>query len=208
MNYVDAFPIPEHILTPTLRALLTPIGLDPLERMEVAAMRQSDDDGVGSETLHLIVAVIPEEDAAHIGVLSEAGDGVVAHSVPTLGEKGRSKEFTPSISGYDYVVASWGDGAFYTYSLAEKVWMTLGLTPRCLGNDHQRLVYDDLGLPEFGLVDGEVSAEFHWSASRPVSWKMSNEYLRRYARALDFVFDAAIGAFASLNAPLHRLLGR
>ncbi|HOX68983.1 hypothetical protein [Piscinibacter sp.] len=180
MNYLEAFPIPTHLLPPSLRALLSPVGLDPLEHVEVSAMRQSDDDDVGSETLHLLMALVPEEDVEKLGVLNEAGDGVVAQSVPRLAKKGDSKEVVPSVSGYDYVVASWGDGSFYTYSLAEKVWMTLGLTPRCLGNDQQRLVYDDLGLPEFGLADGEISAEFHWSASRPVSWHMSNEYLRKY----------------------------
>lgn len=58
--------------------------------------------------------------------------------------------------------------------------MTLGLTPRCVGNDQQRLVYDDLGLPEFGVAEGEVSSEYHWNLKRAVSWRMSNEYLRRY----------------------------
>ena len=58
--------------------------------------------------------------------------------------------------------------------------MTLGLTPCCVGNDHQRLVYDDLGLPEFGVAEGEVSGDYHWNLKRAVSWRMSNEYLRRY----------------------------
>jgi hypothetical protein len=54
------------------------------------------------------------------------------------------------------------------------------LTPRCLGNDLQRLAYDDLGLPEFGVAEGEVSSDYHWNLKRNVSWRMSNEYLRRY----------------------------
>lgn len=60
------------------------------------------------------------------------------------------------------------------------MWMALGLTPRCLGNNEQRLVYDDLGMPEFAVAEGEVSREYHFSASRNVSWRMSNEYLRKY----------------------------
>jgi hypothetical protein len=180
IDYLEEFPIPARLLPATLRALLTPVSLDPLTRVDVGAMREDADDAVGAETLHLLMAVVPEADVEELEVLSEAGDGVVAHSVPVLGKKGTNAEFVPSVSGFDYVVASWGDGSFYTFSLAEKVWMTLGLTPRCLGNDQQRLVYDDLGLPEFGVVEGEVSAEYHWGASRPVNWRMSNEYLRKY----------------------------
>jgi len=104
----------------------------------------------------------------------------VEYSVPAGDERGCSANFFSSISGHDYIVAAWGDGSFYTFNLAEKVWMTLGLTSRCVGNDQQRLVYDDLELPEFGVAEGEVSSEYHWSLKRTVSWRMSNEYLRRY----------------------------
>jgi hypothetical protein len=37
-----------------------------------------------------------------------------------------------------------------------------------------------LGLPEFGVAEGEVSSDYHWNLKRSVSWRMSNEYLRRY----------------------------
>nr|BFE89938.1 hypothetical protein GCM10020185_04740 [Pseudomonas brassicacearum subsp. brassicacearum] len=58
--------------------------------------------------------------------------------------------------------------------------MALGLTPRCIGNEHQRVVYDDLSLPEFGVAEGEVSLQYNFKPSRDVNWFMSNEYLRRY----------------------------
>jgi len=143
-------------------------------------MQESDPHGEHAEHLHLLMAVVPGLDEDPIEVLSEAGDGVVEYSVPAGDKRGCSAEFSPSISGHDYIVAAWGDGSFYTFNLAEKVWMTLGLTPRCVGNDQQRLVYDDLGLPECGVADGEVSSDYHWNLKRSVSWRMSNEYLRRY----------------------------
>ncbi len=143
-------------------------------------MQESDPHGEHAEHLHLLMAVVPGLESDPIGVLSEAGNGVVEYSVPAGDERGCSAELSPSISGYDYIVAAWGDGSFYAFNLAEKVWMTLGLTPRCVGNDQQRLVYDDLGLPEFGVAEGEVSSDYHWSLKRSVSWRMSNEYLRRY----------------------------
>ncbi len=143
-------------------------------------MHESDPYRERAEHLHLLMAVVPGLDDGPIEVPSEAGKGVVEYSVPAGDERGCSADFSPSISGHDYIVAAWGDGSFYTFNLAEKVWMTLGLTPRCVGNDQQRLVYDDLGLPEFGVAEGEVSGDHHWNLKRTVSWRMSNEYLRRY----------------------------
>ena len=179
-DYLTAFPIHGHLVPARLRELLSPIGLDPTLRVEVSAMFETREQQGPVEAVHLQMAVVPEDEAEGLGVLDQAGEGVVAHSVPALGGKGQSMDFSPQLSGYDYVVASWGDGSSYTFSLAEKVWMALGLTPRCLGNGEQRLVYDDLGLPEFGIAEGEISMEYHWEAARNVSWRMSNEHLRRY----------------------------
>lgn len=142
-------------------------------------MQESDPHGDQAEHLHLLMAVVPGAEGP-LEVLSEAGNGVVEYSVPFGDKCGCSAGFSPSISGHDYIVAAWGDSSFYTFNLAEKVWMLLGLTPRCVGNDQQRLVYDDLGLPELGVAEGEVSSDYHWSLKRAVSWRMSNEYLRRY----------------------------
>ena len=58
--------------------------------------------------------------------------------------------------------------------------MTLGLSPRCLGGDLQKVIYDDLSLPEFGVAEGEISTEYFYSPRRNVRWVISNEYLRRY----------------------------
>ena len=179
-DYLASFPIPVKVMPPRLCGLLEPVGLSPSQIVEVACMEESDPHGKEAEHLHLLMAVVPGPDGGPIGVLDEAGHGVVEYSVPVGDRRGCWDRFSPSISGYDYVVASWGDGSFYTFNLAEKVWMTLGLTPRCVGNDQQRLVYDDLGLPEFGVAEGEVSSDFLWNLKRNVSWRMSNEYLRRY----------------------------
>jgi hypothetical protein len=179
-DYLAAFPIPVHVMPPRLRGLLEPVGLSPSQFVEVASMQESDLHGEQAEHLHLQMAVVPGVDGGPIEVLPDAGHGVVEYSVPCGDTMGCSAELSPSISGYDYIVAAWGDGSFYSFNLAEKVWMTLGLTPRCVGNDQQRLIYDDLGLPEFGVAEGEVSSDYHWSLKRAVSWRMSNEYLRRY----------------------------
>ncbi|SFQ34225.1 hypothetical protein SAMN03159339_6856 [Variovorax sp. 770b2] len=127
----------------------------------------------------MLMSVVSEE-KVELGAFKGVMDSLVEYSVPVLREKGGSRAYSPNVEGHDYIVASWGNGSFYTFHLAEKVWMALGLTPRCLGNSEQRLVYDDLRAPVFGVAEGEVSAYFEWKASRNVTWRMSNEYLRKY----------------------------
>ncbi|KTT33945.1 hypothetical protein RSA46_15705 [Pseudomonas oryzihabitans] len=180
IDYLEAFPLPLSCMPERLKQLLAPVGMSPRQMVEVAALYEHDQYGAEAEHLHLLMAVVPLSQEVPLEVLDEGACGVVEYSVPAGKVRGCSASFTPSISGYDYIVASWGDGSFYTFNLAEKVWMTLGLAPRCVGNEHQRMVFDDLGLPEFGVAEGEVSSEYHWSLKRPVSWRMSNEYLRRY----------------------------
>ncbi|WP_275930677.1 hypothetical protein [Aeromonas sp. 1HA1] len=179
-DYLASFPIPIHIMPPKLRGLLEPIGLSPTQLVEVASKQETNNNGDQAEHLHLLMAVVPEGESGPIKVLRESCHGVVEYSVPCGDTPGCSAEFSPSLSGYDYIVAAWGDNSFFTFNLAEKVWMTLGLTPRCVGNDQQRIVYDDLGLPEFSVAEGEVSSEYHYKLKRNVCWRMSNEYLRRY----------------------------
>lgn len=178
-NYIRAFPIPTAILPAKLRDLMQPVSFDSQQRVEVACIFELDPHGPNVEHVHLQTAVVLDEGSEPIEVMGEAGQGVVESSVP-IDVKGCVGEFSPSITGHDYIVASWGDNSFYSFHLAEKVWMTLGLTPRCVGNDQQRLIYDDLRLPEFGVVEGEISSEYYWESQRNVSWKMSNEYLRKY----------------------------
>ena len=180
IDYLAEFPVPSNLLPAKLQTLLRPVGLEPEQHVEVAALFESRTPEFGLECLHMLTAVVPEGEVDGLGVLDESGEGLVASSVPVLGAKGSSRAFAPSASGHDYVVAAWGDGSRFSFSLAEKVWMALGLSARCVGNDQQRLVYDDLSLPEFGIAEGEISAEYHFDPSRSVSWRMSNEYLRRY----------------------------
>ncbi len=179
-DYLAEFPLPAHVLPPRLRGLLEPVGLAPRHLVAVACMHEADPYGANAEHLHLQMAVVPGIESSPIEVVDEAGDGVVESSVPVPDKLGCVERFSPSISDYDYIVAAWGDSSFYTYNLAEKVWMVLGLTPRCVGNDEQRIIYDDLGLPEFGVAQGEVATEFHYNLKKNVTWTMTNEYLRRY----------------------------
>jgi hypothetical protein len=178
-DYLHAFPIPVDLLPHRLRSLLEPVGLDSGLRVEVCSQFELDPHGHERECIQMAMAVVPD-DGKELPLPVEWNHGVVAYSVPDSDTKGASENFCPSLDGHDYVVASWGSGSFYTFNLAEKVWMALGLTPRCIGNEEQRIVYDDLRLPEFNVAGGEVSGQYYWQPSRNISWVMSNEYLRRY----------------------------
>ncbi len=180
IDYLASFPIQGALLPTRLRDLLSPVGLDPLEQVEVTSDLEVDNDGHNSEYVHMLMAAVPESVDSPVPIFDEAGDGVVSFSVPVLSAKGSSENFSPSMSGYEHIVASWGNGSYYTYNLAEKVWMALGLSPRCLGNEQQRLIYDDLRVPEFAVAEGEIAREYHFNSSRNVTWRMSNAHLRKY----------------------------
>jgi hypothetical protein len=180
IDYLNQFPIPAVILPPALRSLLEPVDLCPSLRVEVTTRWDKDQYGPSREHVHMIMAVVPEDAVPSLCVVREASDGVVSFSVPDVAKRGGLPTFDPNISDYDYVVASWGDGAFFSYALAEKVWMVLGLSSRTLGGAQQRIIYDDLSLPEFGVAEGEITTQYYFSAQRDVCWTMSNEYLRRY----------------------------
>jgi hypothetical protein len=180
IDYLNEFPIPAAILPPRLQALLEPVGDDPTLRVGVTTRWDKDQYGPNREYVHMIMAVVPESEFTSFRVVDEASYGVVSFSEPDVEHKGGLPTFEPSISGHDYIVASWGSGSFYSYALAEKVWMALGLSSHTLGGKQQRIIYDDLSLPEFGVAEGEITTQYHFSAQRDVQWTMSNEFLRRY----------------------------
>jgi hypothetical protein len=180
IDYVDEFPIAEELLPPRLIALLKPIGTEKNLRVNVTTRYEFDPYGPNREYVHMIMALSADAGPGNVSQFDEANHGVVHFSRPDVSERGEIKEFDPSVSGLDYIVASQGGSSFYGYHLAEKVWISLGLTPRLIGGGQQKLIYDDLSLPEFGVAEGEVSTEYHYTSKRNVNWTMSNEYLRRY----------------------------
>ena len=179
-NYLDEFPISVQILPPRLRALLEPVGTNPDLRVDVSTRFEFDPYGLEQEHVHMIMAISPNSGPSVVSEFNETASGVVYSSQPDVSNAGGLQDFDISVSGLDYIVVSNGGGSFYGYHLAEKVWIALGLTPRVLGSDQQKLIYDDLSLPEFGVAEGEVSSEYHYTSKRNVNWSVSNKYLRRY----------------------------
>lgn len=180
INYLDDFPIDAELLPTRLRALLEPVGLEPAVRVDVSMRFENDPYGPKREHVHMLMAVIPEAEMGTMGQPRATGNGVVAFSTPYVDGPGELAEYVPSVDGFDYIVASWGSGSFYTYMLGEKVWMSLGLSMRALGQEEQKVVFDDMSLPEFGVAEGDISGSYNYVASRNLHWTMSNEYLRQY----------------------------
>ncbi len=180
IDYLNEFPVGIEFLPLRLRSLLEPVGKNADLRVDVTARFEFDPYGPDREHVHMIMALDPNSGPRNVADFNEAGHGVVYFSQPDINHAGGLNDFNISVSGLDYVVFSRGGGSYYGYQLAEKVVVALGLTPRLLGGEHQKLIYDDLSLPEFGVADGEVSTEFHYTSKRNVNWTMSNEYLRRY----------------------------
>lgn len=204
-NYWDNFPVPASLLPERLQSLLRPVGLSPQERVELTTLYEQDKYGPSYEYVRMLMAVVPDDVPEPLPELQSSADGTVAFSTPSGHTKGFAKDFSPSMDGYEYLVASWGNSSWYSYNLAEKVWMALGLSPRCVGNEHQTIIYDDLSLPEFGVAEGIISSEHYWRTLRNINWQMSNEYLRRYlwmrgARGVRaFFYEAAIAECPELR---------
>ena len=180
MEYLTRFPIPPAQLPPRLRSLLEPVDDSPRLRVDVAVRYDVDHNGPNREYMHMVMALVPEPRLRGLGIPREVRSGLVSDGKYDVEEQGSLAAFTPSVSGFEYIVASWGSRNFYSFNLAEKVWMALGLSPRCLGGDQQEIVFDDLTVPEFDVAKGQISTEFHFTPKRNIRWTMSNEYLRRY----------------------------
>ena len=183
LDYIDRFPLEIKDIPQQLKELLSPISNQyPEEDILVNVRIQIDPHGMNQEYVHMVMASVPEDEASSINskLRLSCNGGVVSSSIPDCESKGALKEWYPSISGYDYIIASWSDGSFYSYALAEKVWMLLGLSARVIGGADQTIIYDDLSLPIMSVAKGEVSSAYYWQQSRNVRWTMRNDYLRKY----------------------------
>ena len=181
IDYMNEFPLPMSCVPLTLKALLSQESIDISDsKINVTTRFEKNQYMDGYEYLHMLMVCIPEKDIQSLKVLPESTEGTVKSSTPTCDKAGGIYPTQTNVSGYDYIVASWGDGARYSYNLAEKVWMTLGLSPRVIGNDEQKIIYDDLSLPIIGVSEGDVASEFEFNLKRNVYWTMRNDYLRKY----------------------------
>lgn len=181
MNYLSNLPLPNEQIPQGLKDLLfVEDNANPHREVTVTHRYERNKYKDGYEYTHMIMAVVPEDDIAKLRVLSESTEGVVTFSTQDCTDKGGSWGIDPSISGYGYIVASWGASSHYSFFLAEDVWMTLGLKPRLIGDEEQRVIFDEVSTPSYGVAQGDVSSEYHYKSSKDVRWTMRNDYLRKY----------------------------
>lgn len=179
--WLDGFPLPAVDIPDRLRRLVEPVPADPWDAMiEVAVHFQHDHHGPDREDVLMQTSLVPEAEGIDYQTLRLGAYDVVSSSTPFADHKGDLADFAPSIRGRDYIVASWGDNSFFNFYLAEKLWMALGLSARTVGGAHQRLIFDDLRAPVWGVAEGEASNEYEWTSKRQVNWRMRNDYLHRY----------------------------
>ncbi|SNY93124.1 hypothetical protein SAMN04515647_3400 [Cohaesibacter sp. ES.047] len=100
-NFIHDLPLPDDSISPKLKALLTPIGLDSFERPEISSRYEHDQYGPHYEYIHMILALTDGPDTISLDDFHETSDGVVNFSTPIVDECGGLVDPAPNISGYD-----------------------------------------------------------------------------------------------------------
>lgn len=65
--------------------------------------------------------------------------------------------------------------------------MMLGLKPRLIGDTEQKVIFDEVSLPDYGVAQGDVSSEYYFRSNKDVKWTMRNDYLRKYLWMRNYV---------------------
>ncbi|MBH3270017.1 hypothetical protein I5N37_01415 [Serratia marcescens] len=181
LDYISELPLPAEQIPQGLKDLLfVEENSNPQRDVTVTHRCQKNKDQDDYDYTHMIMAVVPEDDVEKLSVLRESCEGVVTYSTPDCTVKGGAWGIKISISGYGYIVASWGSGSHYSFFLAEDVWMKLGLKPRLIGDDEQKVIFDEVASPSYGVAQGDVSSEYYFRSNKDVKWTMRNDYLRKY----------------------------
>ncbi|KMK85830.1 hypothetical protein [Pectobacterium brasiliense] len=181
LDYISQLPLPLEQIPQGLKDLLfIEENANPQRYVTVTHRYEKNKYQDDYDYTHMIMAVVPEDDVSKLSVLRESREGVVTYSTPDCTVRGAAWGVNISISGYGYIVASWGSGSHYSFFLAEDVWMTLGLKPRLIGDDEQKVIFDEVSSPSYGVAQGDVSSEYYFKSNKDVKWTMRNDYLRKY----------------------------
>lgn len=171
IDYINELPIAVNLIPSKLKELLTPINNNPMEYIELACAKLTRED----MSYYMSTVTVSTNELDNLKLLY-LENGVVS-SGPNNDSEGKGDN-NYTVGGYNSLISSWSDGSFFTYNLSDKVWMTLGLTPRCLKSDN--LTWDDLKCDITDIACGELSTEHYFELTRQISWKMRNDYLRKY----------------------------
>lgn len=173
INYIDDLPLPNHLIPSKLKELLSPIDDSPLNNIEVACAYETTQSR--EIFCNMTTVTVPLDKINNLPLL------YLNHGVVSTGPDNDSEGMCDgnyTIGGYYSLISSWGNGSLFTYNLSDRFWMTLGLTPRCHCND--TISWDDISNDETDIAFGELSTEYCYEYKRNVSWKIRNDYLRKY----------------------------
>lgn len=176
-NYIDDLPLPNHLIPERLKELLSPIDDSPFNNIEVACAYEVTSLSEPSREIccDMTTVTVPLDKIDNLPLLYSD------HSVVSTGPDNDSEGMCDgnyTIGGYRSLISSWGNGSLFTYNLSDSFWMTLGLTPRCHNDD--TMSWDDISNDETDIAFGELSTEYCSEYKRNVSWKIRNDYLRKY----------------------------
>ena len=173
INYIDDLPLPNHLIPSKLKELLSPIDASPFNNIEVACAYETMP--FREIFCDMTTVTVPLDKIDNLPLL------YLNHGVVSTGPDNDSEgmcDANYTIGSYYSLISSWGNGSLFTYNLSDRFWMTLGLTPRCHSND--TISWDDISNDETDIAFGELSTEYCYEYKRNVSWKIRNDYLRKY----------------------------
>lgn len=173
INYIDDLPLPNHLIPSKLKELLSPIDASPFNNIEVACAYETMP--FREIFCDMTTVTVPLDKIDNLPLL------YLNHGVVSTGSDNDSEgmcDANYTIGSYYSLISSWGNGSLFTYNLSDRFWMTLGLTPRCHSND--TISWDDISNDETDIAFGELSTEYCYEYKRNVSWKIRNDYLRKY----------------------------
>lgn len=184
---VKKLPIPHDKLPKRLQKLLPPVTeTDPRARIEVFKHEEIDNfnkerkrEATLQFTCHSSELEI-ETQLDQIERRAVSNHWLTQSSTYCCSEKGGLHEHPLTSYPERHLITSWGNGTSFTYNLSEEFWLTMGLTARCVGNEQQRITYDDPELPLFDVASGEISSTYHYEASRTIAWTIRNDYFRKF----------------------------
>lgn len=177
INYIDEFPLPNHLIPENLKELLAPIDNTSSDYINAACAYNTISQTVPHHEIFcdMTTVTVPLDKIENMPLL------YLKHGVVSTGPDNDSEGMCDgnyTIGGFYSLISSWGNGSLFTYNLSDKVWMTLGLTP-CCHNDNS-ISWDDVYNDETDIACGELTTEYSYGYQRNVFWKIRNDYLRKY----------------------------
>ncbi|ENW5165988.1 hypothetical protein ACU9SG_003926 [Serratia marcescens] len=116
IDYISQLPLPADQIPQGLIELLSIEDItNPQKEVIVTHRYERNLYKDNHECSHMTMATIPKEDVDNIKVLQESSNGLVSYSIPDCSSKGSARDYNISISGYKYIVASWGDSSHFSF---------------------------------------------------------------------------------------------